>query len=84
MGDGTVALYDSGFYNIGVRPPGDDIGTGGTDPWGNPLSFSPPGEERRGEYSRCVSPTAPITMLGIGPDRVNVFTCNFQVDPASR
>jgi cytochrome c peroxidase len=40
MGDGSVALYDTGFYNIGVRPTGDDIGIGGTDPFGNPLSFS--------------------------------------------
>src|SRR5450432_2766242 len=24
MGDGTVALYDSGFYNIGVRPASED------------------------------------------------------------
>jgi hypothetical protein len=33
-------LYDTGFYNIGVRPTSEDIGTGGTDPWGNPLSFT--------------------------------------------
>ena len=35
-----VANYDIGFYNIGVRPPGEDIGRGGRDPFGNPLSFS--------------------------------------------
>jgi cytochrome c peroxidase len=40
MGDGNVALYDTGFYNIGVRPTGEDIGLGGTDPFGTPLSFS--------------------------------------------
>jgi cytochrome c peroxidase len=40
MGDGGVALYDTGFYNIGVRPTGEDIGIGGTDAFGNPLSFS--------------------------------------------
>jgi cytochrome c peroxidase len=40
MGDGNPALYDTGFYNIGVRPTGEDIGIGGTDPFGNPLSFS--------------------------------------------
>jgi len=34
------ALYDSGFYNIGVRPTKDDIGVGGKDPFGNPLSFT--------------------------------------------
>jgi cytochrome c peroxidase len=40
MGDRQVALYDNGFYNIGVVPTGNDIGVGGTDPWNNPLSFT--------------------------------------------
>jgi cytochrome c peroxidase len=40
MGDGNVALYDSGFYNIGVRPPADDIGAGGMDPFANSLSWT--------------------------------------------
>jgi cytochrome c peroxidase len=40
MGDGQVAIYDNGFYNIGVRPTAEDLGVGGTDPWGNPLSFT--------------------------------------------
>lgn len=40
MGDGGVALYDNGFYNIGVTRTAADIGLGGTDPFGNPLSFS--------------------------------------------
>lgn len=40
MGDGGVALYDEGFYNIGVRPTRNDLGVGGTDPFGNPLSFA--------------------------------------------
>lgn len=40
MGDGGFALYDSGFYNIGVRPTEEDIGIGGTDAYGNPLSFA--------------------------------------------
>lgn len=34
------AIYDIGFYNIGVRPTVEDVGIGGTDPWGNPLSFT--------------------------------------------
>ncbi len=34
------AFYDHGFYNIGVRPTAEDIGIGGTDPFGNPLSFT--------------------------------------------
>ena len=44
MGDGEVALYDSGFYNIGVRPTEEDLGIGATDPWGNPLSFTRTGK----------------------------------------
>ena len=40
MGDEKVALYDNGFYNIGVRPTVEDVGVGGTDPWGTPLSFT--------------------------------------------
>jgi cytochrome c peroxidase len=40
MEDGKTSLYDNGFYNIGVRPVQEDLGVGGTDPWGAPLSFS--------------------------------------------
>jgi len=32
-------LIDEGFNNIGVRPTLDDLGVGGVDPFGNPLSF---------------------------------------------
>jgi len=34
------ALADRGFINIGVRPTGDDIGQGGTTPFGGPLSIA--------------------------------------------
>ena len=40
LGDGGIALYDSGFYNIGVRPSKEDLGVGATDAYGNPLSFT--------------------------------------------
>ena len=33
-------LIDEGFNNIGVRPTLDDLGVGGTDPFGNPLGFA--------------------------------------------
>ena len=36
----ALAVYDNGFYNIGVRPSTEDLGVGGTDPFGNPLSES--------------------------------------------
>jgi cytochrome c peroxidase len=39
-GDRQLGVYDSGFYNIGVRPTQEDLGVGGTDPWGKPLSFT--------------------------------------------
>jgi cytochrome c peroxidase len=35
MGDGATALYDGGFYNIGVRATGEDLGVGE-----NNLAFS--------------------------------------------
>ena len=38
MGNNITAIYDAGFYNIGVRPTTDDIGVGGIDHFGNPLS----------------------------------------------
>ena len=37
---GELAVYDNGFYNIGVRPTAEDRGVGGYDPFGNPLSFT--------------------------------------------
>ncbi|MFM8357948.1 MAG: cytochrome-c peroxidase, partial [Verrucomicrobiota bacterium] len=40
MGNGLSAVYDVGFYNIGVRPTLEDLGLGGMDPFGFPLSES--------------------------------------------
>jgi len=40
MGDGGQAVYDEAFYNIGVTRTQDDVGVGGLDPFGNPLSFT--------------------------------------------
>jgi cytochrome c peroxidase len=34
-----VVAYDQGTYNIGVRKTEEDLGHGGNDPFGNPLSF---------------------------------------------
>ena len=42
MGDGSKAAYDTGFYNIGVRPTADDLsifGRTGQGTAGAPLSF---------------------------------------------
>jgi hypothetical protein len=40
MRNGNTRTYDSGFYNIGVRPTHEDLGIGGRDPFGKPLSES--------------------------------------------
>lgn len=61
MGDGRVAAYDNGFYNIGVRPTREDIGVGGTDPFGNPLS-----EARLAESGRFES------IVGHAPNQIIV------------
>jgi cytochrome c peroxidase len=37
---GELAIYDNGFYNIGVRPTEEDRGVGGFDPLGNALSYT--------------------------------------------
>ena len=38
--NGEPAAYDLGYYNIGVRPTSEDLGLGGIDPFGNPISLS--------------------------------------------
>jgi cytochrome c peroxidase len=40
MSSGNNALYDAGFYNIGVRPAFEDRGVGNVDAYNNPLSFT--------------------------------------------
>ncbi len=40
MGDNKTAVYDNGFYNIGVRPTFEDLGLGDKDPFGKPLSMT--------------------------------------------
>jgi cytochrome c peroxidase len=73
MGDGQPAVYDTGFYNIGVRPPVEDIGIGGLDPWGNPLSWS------RQAKNAAATNGPSNNLLNIAPDLFSVFTCNFEV-----
>jgi cytochrome c peroxidase len=38
--ENSPALRDRGFFPLGVRPVAEDVGAGGTDPYGDPLSFS--------------------------------------------
>jgi cytochrome c peroxidase len=37
--DVPLAIYDTGYYNIGVRPTANDLGTGALDPFGTPWSI---------------------------------------------
>ncbi len=34
------AVHDRGFFNVGVTPASQDVGNGGLDPYGNPLSIA--------------------------------------------
>jgi cytochrome c peroxidase len=40
VGNAAQAVYDNAFYNIAVRPTLEDLGVGGKDPFGHPLSES--------------------------------------------
>lgn len=62
MGNFDIALYDSGFYNIGVTPTSRDLGIGAQDPWGNPLSFVGEAKnvlEASGQYLELQQPVQP-------------------------
>jgi cytochrome c peroxidase len=72
MGDGGIALYDSGFYNIGVRLTADDLGVGGLDPFGNPLSLT-----RQAINPPMIDPTA------VDPCTFKFNAC-IPIDPAER
>ena len=39
-GPARTAVYDAGWYNLGVRPSADDPGVNGSDPFGNNLSWT--------------------------------------------
>lgn len=72
MGDGGIARYDIGFYNIGVAPTGNDVGRGGADPFGNPLSFAHQSLMADGLTPNTLTfPTADVPTAGCVPDFVN-------------
>ena len=58
MSNGKTKTYDNGFYNIGVRPTLDDLGVGGTDGFGLPLSetllFATQGRQSKAEAARVL------------------------------
>jgi cytochrome c peroxidase len=63
IGTGDRATYDGGFYNLGVRPTSEDIGTGGLDPFGNHLSFTRQIFDNITDGTPISDPEA----LGVGP-----------------
>ena len=66
MGDHQNALYDNGFYNIGVRPTWMDVGRGGKGPGGEPLASS-----RQRLFEEQGIQSIPFEILG--GDRVPAF-----------
>ena len=69
MGDNEIALYDNGFYNIGVRPTAEDLGIGATDPFNNPLSWTR-------QYADAGFPDFGIN---IKPDKFQINPCTFEI-----
>jgi cytochrome c peroxidase len=62
MGDGALANYDIGFYNIAVTPTGSDSGRGGTGPFimanGQPMPLSFARQYFAGAANLGFTPTA--------------------------
>jgi len=69
MGDKEIALYDNGFYNIGVRPTAEDLGIGATDPFNHPLSWTR-------QYANAGFPAFGIST---NPDKFQVNPCTFEI-----
>ena len=67
MASGGTAVYDAGFYNIGVRPTAEDVGVGGKNPLGEPMSFArlaQQGVDIGFQLSPPVSPTERVAVDG--------------------
>jgi cytochrome c peroxidase len=77
MGDNNVALYDNGFYNTGVRPTIEDRGVGGTDPFGNPLSFTR-------QFKRSLQGHSMLDPFQVDPCTFAVNPCVPVTDPTYR
>jgi cytochrome c peroxidase len=60
VGNGPQAVYDTAFYNIGVRPTEGDLGVGGKDPFGNPLSESRLAKQGLFESLLNATPNIPV------------------------
>jgi hypothetical protein len=67
--ESNFAFGDQGVYNIGVRPSGDDVGRGGDDPFGWPLSLAALTLKNIGgpSFEPCDGPTGDCVMEGFDP-----------------
>ena len=67
MGNGKVAVYDVGFYNIGVRPTAEDLGVGAKNTLGLPMSLTrlaQSGANVGTVLNPPISPTEPVAVDG--------------------
>jgi cytochrome c peroxidase len=67
--ESNFAFGDQGVYNIGVRPSGDDVGRGGLDPFGWPLSLAALVLKNIGgqDFEPCDGPTDSCVMANFDP-----------------
>ncbi len=77
MGDGGVALYDAGFYNIGVRPTVEDRGIGGTDAYGFPLSFSRNAKMNANDSTNFFAGNETPSISSLSPDPIDTDSLLF-------
>lgn len=70
--DSTLA--DIGFFNTSVVPDEYDVGLGGTDPWGNPLSYA----QQYVNYLRYGSKKLVDNFLVLSCDFTRPFVLNFK------
>ena len=80
MGNFDIALYDSGFYNIGVTPTSRDLGVGAVDPWGNPLSFVGLAKNVLAASGQVLNCSSLANTLVLSPDPITVACASF-VEP---
>jgi len=69
---GHFAFGDQGIYNIGVRPSAEDMGRGGLDPFGWPLSLAALTLKNIGgaDFEPCDGPTDDCVMANFDPANI--------------
>lgn len=67
MGDFNPAIYDNGFYNIGVAPTNRDLGIGADDPFGHPCLFPGSSNSRSAGRSCLIASSSIPAYSGTNP-----------------